>query len=44
MKSTYIGTKKAQRIQAVNQAAARAADPRMRDFWERTEKMIARNH
>ncbi len=44
MKSIYIGTKKAQRIQAVSEAATKTTDPRMKDFWDRTKQMIIRNH
>ena len=35
---------RAQRIDALNQAASRAVDPRMKEFWKRTEKMILRKY
>ena len=43
MNILYIGTRKAQRIQAVSEAAAKTTDPRMKDFWEHTKQMIIRN-
>jgi hypothetical protein len=43
MKPTYV-IDRAQRIDALNQAASRAVDPRMKEFWKRTEKMILRKY
>ena len=38
MSVDYIGTQKAQWIQAVNEAQQRARDPRMKRFWENTNR------
>ena len=34
---------RAERIHAINQAAERTTDPRMREFWIKTHKKLIRN-
>jgi|TARA_R100000458_G_C8029000_1_gene85338 hypothetical protein len=44
MSVIYIGTQKAQWIQAVSEAQERAKDPRMKRFWENTKQIIVKNY